>query len=137
MKSLTLTTLSIAISFFSFNANAMDAEHKMSHASDMTLTAVQSKRLQTENNGPNSNDWVLTHKTNKAMHTGSASSMGLTAVQLKRMNTENDGPNSNDWVNAKSNMANHTDGLTAVQRHRLQTEDSGPNDNDWIKVTQR
>lgn len=132
MKNLTLSTLTIAISFFSFNATAMDTDHKMNHSSDMKLTAVQLKRLKTENDGPNSNDWILSnHKTMTKHNTG------LTAVQHKRMNTEDDGPNSNDWASSQSGMHEYSDGLTAVQRHREQTEDSGPHDNDWIKVTQR
>ncbi|PJF38779.1 MAG: hypothetical protein CUN55_16295, partial [Phototrophicales bacterium] len=134
MKSfISISVLGIALVSTSFTAFA-DSQHH----SNNNLTAVEHNRLDTETNGPKSNDWVV--KSSGFIHavkTGkTASEMGHTAAQHNRMKKENNGPRANDWV--VDNSSGHIIklgptaremGLTAVQHSRMKTEDNGPSSN--------
>ena len=145
MKTLTIAALTLVFSSISMSAYSMDMAHGMSHADNAKLTAVQSKRMQTENDGPSTNDWATgTRMSSQLSTTKSAGMMGHTAVQHNRMKTENDGPNTNDWVlvhqggkQTKTQASSGELGLTAVQLNRMKTEDDSASSNDWVKVTQR
>jgi hypothetical protein len=135
MNKSTSTFLTVVISLISLNSYAMgqgDVE------SGSKLTAVQYKTMQTEDNGPSTNDWVdEVAKSSRSISMYRTGLKGLTAVQYKRLVIDNDGPDSNDWVVFGAEpSSNHSqkNGYTAVQYKNMQTEDNGPSSNDWASA---